>query len=563
MNCALQISMRISGYRYITRENLGRFLRHPSVLVSGVVLFALLALYSLADRVSVIYLLYSETEKHKGPGVTDTFRFTMRRTGDLLKEKGRIHILFNAFFEEFYASGAMLFVLVQTSLLKEIFRVIFGDWRLLAPWLILIIAGGIACLFLSGIVPEMLFDGVSHREALRRITKRKTGDTLRIGLYYIVIQLLYFGVFLLTMGVSIFIAFRLQGVIRRLVSFSLGRVFIVCTVMTVEIVLFGIMNGGITFFLMAPDRKKSIKPPAPLSEEAQRRIPALCVITVIAVMAFTGLHTFNAFRGRYNPNIELVHTMEITAHRGASRYYPENTMAAFEAAVSLGTDWIELDIQQSKDGQLFVMHDAGFGRTCGVNAKSWELDSEQIRTMDAGRKFGQAFEGEPVPFLEDVIDYAKSVGVRLNIELKPTEQQEGMEENLVRMLQEKNFIGDCVVTSQKYSSLKKVKELDPTITTVYVMSLAYGNLVRLDAADAFSIHMGSVTDRVVSNVHNAGKQIFAWTVNKRNDMEVMMDRRVDNIITDDISLARNCVGMARTGDEIWIFIRWVRRILTV
>ena len=89
--------------------------------------------------------------------------------------------------------------------------------------------------------------------------------------------------------------------------------------------------------------------------------------------------------------------------------------------------------------------------------------------------------------------------------------------------------------------LERVKACDESITTVYVTSLAYGSIDRMKYADHFSVHSASVTPRLVSHVHNHGHQIYAWTVNTKAGIDRMIERNVDNIITDNISLARQCV----------------------
>lgn len=86
-------------------------------------------------------------------------------------------------------------------------------------------------------------------------------------------------------------------------------------------------------------------------------ITALCICTILI---------YNSATEHMNPQVEYLRTTEVTAHRGASAFYPENTMAAFEGAIEFGADWIELDVQQSKDGKIFVMHDHSFYRTTGL-----------------------------------------------------------------------------------------------------------------------------------------------------------------------------------------------------
>ncbi len=195
----------------------------------------------------------------------------------------------------------------------------------------------------------------------------------------------------------------------------------------------------------------------------------------------------------------------MTAHRGASVDYPENTMAAFEGAKELGADWIELDVQQSRDGQIFVMHDTNFMRTAGVDRNTWEMDYDEIRLLDVGSSFGSGFEGERVPLLSEVIAFAKRNGIKLNIEMKPTGHEREFEQRVAEIIEAERFWDKCVVTSQVYGVLEEVKLCDSRIQTVYVMSLAYGDINRLAAADHFSIEASSITEKMVSDVHNAGK----------------------------------------------------------
>ena len=236
-------------------------------------------------------------------------------------------------------------------------------------------------------------------------------------------------------------------------------------------------------------------------------------------------------------------------------------MSAFQGAVDLGADWIELDVHLSSDGQIFVMHDSNFMRTTGLNAYAWELPYDRIVKLDAGSRFSGAFMGERIPLLRDVITFAKEQNVRLNIEIKPSAEEEGLEEKLVQMVQEEEFQGNCVITSQNYHSIEKVKELDESFTTVYVMGFAYGGISRLEAADAFSVRHTSVTDQLVGRVHNNGKQLYAWTVNNRYNINEMISKNVDNIITDNVLLAKECIERNQTGDIETEYLRIINHML--
>ena len=280
-------------------------------------------------------------------------------------------------------------------------------------------------------------------------------------------------------------------------------------------------------------------------------ITALCICTILI---------YNSATEHMNPQVEYLRTTEVTAHRGASAFYPENTMAAFEGAIEFGADWIELDVQQSKDGKIFVMHDHSFYRTTGLRDFSWNLTFDEIEQLDAGSFFSDTFAGEKIPSLEEVIELAKENHIRLNIEIKPSVNDTDIEKAVVDLIREMDFADSCVVSSQMYSCLEKVKEYDPEISTLYVMSLAYGNVNRLKAADSFSMEAGNVSPSMVSRIHNAGKQIFVWTVNNRKIINRMIDLNVDNIITDRVALVKECIYDGKTNDVISQYVKFLREL---
>jgi glycerophosphoryl diester phosphodiesterase len=275
----------------------------------------------------------------------------------------------------------------------------------------------------------------------------------------------------------------------------------------------------------------------------RRRIPAAAVQVPVFLLT-AGLfvwYNLGLLHGQFNIDAEDIHVLEVTAHRGASKYYPENTMPAFAGAVEQGADWIELDVQQSRDGQIFVMHDRNFRRTCGVNAFAWEIDYEKIRGFDAGRWFDRKSRGVYPPLLSEVIELARLANVRLNIELKPSGYEKNFEEGVLAVIREKHFEKNCVITSQKYSVLEKVKQIDPQIRTVYVMQVAYGRIDRLKAADDFSIEETFASARLIRRMHALGHHVYVWTVNNRRSINNVILNLGDNIITDNVPLAKECI----------------------
>ncbi|MBQ9745400.1 MAG: glycerophosphoryl diester phosphodiesterase [Clostridia bacterium] len=146
-------------------------------------------------------------------------------------------------------------------------------------------------------------------------------------------------------------------------------------------------------------------------------------------------------------------TMRVAAHRGFSEKYQENTMEAFRAAISAGVDEIETDVRMSADGELVLIHDDAVDRTTDGTGKICDLTLAEIRALDAGVKKGEAFAGERVPMLRELLELVKNSGVTLDIELKeyPTEGREARAfaacDKVIAMLDEYGFAGRCVINS--------------------------------------------------------------------------------------------------------------------
>ena len=281
------------------------------------------------------------------------------------------------------------------------------------------------------------------------------------------------------------------------------------------------------------------------------------IVVTVLILIGGSLFTYQLITGKTNLNIKYIRKMEITAHRGASVKYPENTMSAFVGAKELGADWIELDVQQTKDKQIVVSHDTNLGRVTGVNRDIIDMDYSEIEKLDAGSFFNKKFKGEKIPLLSDVLKYAKENNIRLNIELKPTGEEVDFEKEVVDLIKEYNFENRCVITSQVYSVLENVKKVDKDIKTVYVMSIAIGNITDAEYADAFSVEASNVNEGLVNRVHNEGKELYAWTVNTEESINNMIDMDVDNIITDNIELGKELVEKSKNSDLISEFIKTI------
>ncbi|WP_349408871.1 glycerophosphodiester phosphodiesterase [Pseudalkalibacillus sp. SCS-8] len=232
--------------------------------------------------------------------------------------------------------------------------------------------------------------------------------------------------------------------------------------------------------------------------------------------------------------------VEVVAHRGAAGYAPENTIAAFEKAVDMDSDYIELDVQMSKDGQLVVIHDTTVDRTTDGTGKVGDLTYDALRELDAGSWFAPEFKGEHLPTLGEVLDEFRGK-TKFLIELKAPSLYPGIEEKVAKALEARDMDDpeddSVIVQSFDFNSMKMFNELNDDVP-VGVLTWKSEDLTP-EALEAFTEYADYVNpskskvDReLVNQIHDLDMGIMPWTVRAQEDVQPLMDAGVDGIITD-------------------------------
>jgi glycerophosphoryl diester phosphodiesterase len=234
----------------------------------------------------------------------------------------------------------------------------------------------------------------------------------------------------------------------------------------------------------------------------------------------------------------------VIAHRGASRVAPENTMVAFRRALDLGADGIELDVHETRDGALVVMHDFTLTRTTGAHGFVHDHDAAYVRRLDAGSWFDLTYARERVPLLAEVLDLRDC---EFEIELKGCTAS--FVDSVVRLVVERDLLRRVEFTSSHPFVLARVKA---TAATARIGLFSRGRLDWMPAAlherlvegdatlghfDVVHVLGGLLSERFVRRLHDAGFLVHAPDVNTQERIEVALEAGVDRLSTDDVALA--------------------------
>ena len=224
----------------------------------------------------------------------------------------------------------------------------------------------------------------------------------------------------------------------------------------------------------------------------------------------------------------------IVAHRGASADAPEHTLAAYDAAVAQGADFLELDVRLSADGQLVVIHDARLERTTDGRGEVQEYTLQALKRLDAGGWFRPSFRGQRIQTVTELIERFRS-RVRFAIELKEGSAiSPGIEERLVSILQIYDVTEQVLVLSFDHGALRKVREMDPELRTGALVAGPLRDLATLTGLgiNAVGIEAAAATDHDVKRCLTEGLECFVWVVNDVESARRYARARVTGLVTD-------------------------------
>lgn len=259
-------------------------------------------------------------------------------------------------------------------------------------------------------------------------------------------------------------------------------------------------------------------------------IPRLAAFSVVclllsALIGAIAIHT-----------AELEDQVQITAHRGGAAIAPENTLAAIRQAIQDGADWVEIDVQETRDGVVVVVHDSDLLRVANAALKVRNASLEELQQIDIGSRFSPEFSDQRVPTLQEVLELCRDqVGV--NIELKYYGFEQNLEQRVAELIEATGMENQIVLMSLETKGIARMKSLRPEWTVGLLTAVAAGDLTRAQA-DFLAVNSSLATRAFVRAAHSRGKPVAAWTVNDSMAMSAMMSRGIDNLITDNPALAK-------------------------
>ena len=393
-------------------------------------------------------------------------------------------------------------------------------------------------------VPAIVFEGRRFYTALSRSHALMKGNFRRSA-----VVVFSWAIFIVVLGaVALLILQELSGVVLGAIgdhlSVMIGVSAILLVLHAVVLIAISFVGSSMSSLLIIqlyferyteeglalPTLPEAKLQDAAISSEKRASTRWLIWIGAILLLLLTGLMSLAMIE-----SLDIESDVSVTAHRGYSLRAPENSLSAIELAAEAHADLAEIDVQETADGVIVVIHDDDLMRVAGVDKKIWEVTYNEIKDLDAGSWFSPEFKGEKIPTLEEAIDVSRGK-IKLMVELKYNGHDQKLAERTVGILEDNDFISHSVIHSLNYQGLMETKKLNPNLEVGYVAGAALGDVSAIDT-DFLSLATSVATADVIDSSQENGKAVAVWTVNDRDDMITMINRGADNLITDDPALA--------------------------
>lgn len=270
------------------------------------------------------------------------------------------------------------------------------------------------------------------------------------------------------------------------------------------------------------------------------------LIIVFTVIYFIGAFLFTNYVS--DNIINIGRNVLIAAHRGDPVNAPENSLSSIRAAIEQEVDFVEIDVQVTKDGVVVLNHDANLMRVAGIPDMVLNLTYEEIFKLDIGAWFSEEFVGERIATLEEALEVARGKA-KVIVEIKPYGDSKYLAQRVMEVIEKSDMVEDCYIQSFDYNILQEVRKINKDIKIGQVMYFALGNLSTIDV-DFYAIETRLLSRNFIKNARKYNREVWVWTVNEEEIIKEVLKYDIDGVITDYVDRVQKIIGKNLTPSPL-------------
>lgn len=519
-----QLALTLAGEEHLDKNNILHILTNPYSFIILNLLILIVAFFMFIEFSILTFTIYGQLTDKKY-----SYRKILKNAWNKTKNLAGFQTLF--FIIYFIITIPTINLGVKSVLAKNLFIPKFISGEIMKTNSGFIIWGSIMIVFayinlrliftlpLTAVGDENILDSIKRSWELTKTGKRKLVITI------ILFETIYIIIAVILIGVITFLCIYVDKdgnnpIVQTLFFSAISAIIFFIGVLSKITVITSLVTVLIDQNEISDELVNNLN-------ENKKKSSLIATFTTILIVIAAIINGFNIYGNGVNKNSETI------AHRGYVYKGVENSIEALEGAAEVGANYVELDILLTKDNKFVVMHDYNLKRLAGINKRVQDMNYDEV----VGLPIKQGDYTSKIPSLEEFVNKAKDLNMKLVIELKP---HGGEPSNYVDILIEE--IKKLKLENYKFMSLnsKVMEELEtkaPNLETGYVIPLQFGNFHQSNV-DFFVIEDFSYRDRLVEQAKKQNKKVFVWTINDPALITKYLQSPADGIITDEPELVK-------------------------
>lgn len=524
--------LKVIGVSSITEQNIIYVIKHPFVWFAVLVAIMVLMLFVYYETGMLMLLAY-----HQQKSMPYTLTGLLRR----LNKKVMYFFSFQTLILVFYI--ALIIPLISTVLPLSILQnlqipnfivdELKGSTEGFAMYVgVIVVVLAVSMRFIFTLPFFAIYETATIWESVKRswqFSHRKLHETLGMLTFILLVHLSI-------SAVVVVIIFTPLYIIERLVpGWSLVTAAFTLTLFEgAAIVLFTLLQALFSQVLVLVAFKMTrMHPVVPVCPRFRATILHWTVVsTTYLFFLVSGFNIISLEKTLYEPETKII------AHRGFMERGVENTLSSIRASKDAGADMVEIDIQQTVDGEFVLFHDANLSRLAGIDGAVSDMTLEEVLAIEVSSR-GLT---DTIPSLEQALVLAKNLDIDYLIELKPHgKETDDWLERLVAQLERHRMLDTHFVQALDAKLIAEMTELEPRVRAGEVYAVNFGSVPNMEA-NFIAIEQFFVGQGLVENAHELDIPVFVWTVNTERDMQKFLEMKVDGIITNHPDVLANLLA---------------------
>ncbi len=521
----LKLMLRVTGFTHITEQNWQSFVTHPFVMIMICLLILLFLLFVYYEMGFLFLMAF-----HQQRGLRYRFLPLWQQLNRKVVYFFSVQVLFLIVYLALLmplASFMLPLTLTQSIslphfLTEEIMSSRAGRLAYAAVASIVVMIG------IRSILTLPIFTIQPNISILRSF--KQSWRFSKRGLFELVVLLamLLTGHLLMMLGITVVATFPLYLIERLMPSAALVTAGLTLAFLEmVFVVLFSLLQAMFSQVMVAITYNTPVMGKVSAATQRKRRYKPLLLISGIVFLVLSMMNINSLEKSVYAPDTKII------AHRGYVAGNVENTISGLVSAANAGADLIEIDIQQTVDGEFVVFHDRTLRRLAGKNGVIANMTLSELKTLT----IHQNGFSDKIASLDDCIEIAKALDVSLLIELKVHGQEtEDVLPKLVEKLRKYKVLDSYYVQSADGQKMMQLKKLVPNLRVGIVYALNIGPME--ENVDFIALEESWVTEQLIEELKQHPTDLFVWTLNDDRSLQTFIEKNVSGVITDHPDVAR-------------------------